>query len=152
MEEPFGGRRFVADTSAWARRDDPRVAAEWQAAIRARQLLITPVVELEMLYSARDGNDIEWWRTRFAELREAPLTPSAIRAARSTISELALAGPLHHRVPATDLLIAAAAAERGVGVLHCDHHFDRLADVLAFESRWLIRERPPEHSSSPEAP
>ena len=108
MEEPFGGRRFVADTSAWARRDDPRVAAEWQAAISARQLLITPVVELEMLYSAREGNDIEWWRTRFAELREAPLTPSAIRAAGTTISELALEGPQHHRVPVADLLIAAA--------------------------------------------
>lgn len=91
-----------------------------------------------MLYSARDGKDVEWWRTRFAELREAPLTPSAIRAARSAMPELTNAGPLHHRVPVTDLLIAAAAADRGVGVLHCDHHFDRLAVVLAFESRWLI--------------
>ena len=94
-----------------------------------------------MLYSARDGDDIEWWRTRFAELREAPLNMSAIRAARSAMSELAQAGPLHHRVPVTDLLIAVAAADRGVGVLHCDHHFDRLADLLAFESRWLLRER-----------
>jgi predicted nucleic acid-binding protein len=107
MDEPFDGRPFVADTSAWAKRDD-----------------------------------VSAWRTRLAELREAPLTKGAIQAARSAIAELAEAGPLHHRAPVADLLIAAAAAEKGVGVLHCDRHFDRLAGVLGFESRWLLREAP----------
>jgi predicted nucleic acid-binding protein len=37
-------------------------------------------------------------------------------------------------VPITDALIAAAAAEHGaVPVLHCDAHFDKLAEVLAFQ-------------------
>lgn len=35
------------------------------------------------------------------------------------------------------LLIAAAAQSGAVGVLHYDHHFDRFAEVLAFESRWI---------------
>lgn len=139
MTEPFGGGRFVADTSAWARHADPAVSAEWGEAVRARRLEVTPVVELELLYSARDAESVAWWQTRLAELREAPLTRGAIRAARAATGELAGVGPLHHRVPVTDLLIAAAAAERGVGVLHCDRHFDRLALVLGFESRWLIR-------------
>jgi predicted nucleic acid-binding protein len=143
VDEPFGGRTFVADTSAWARRDDPRIASDWQAAIRGRQLLITPLVELEILYSALDNEDIASWRTRLAELREAPLTRSAISAARSAIAELGEKGPRYQRVPLTDLLIAAAAAEKSVGVLHCDRHFDRLADVLGFESRWLVRDRLP---------
>ncbi len=34
-------------------------------------------------------------------------------------------------------LVAAAAAERGFGVLHYDHDFDRLAEVLAFASQWV---------------
>ncbi len=35
----------------------------------------------------------------------------------------------------TDAFIAAAAAEHGgVAVMHKDRHFDRLAEVLAFES------------------
>ncbi len=38
------------------------------------------------------------------------------------------------RIPAVDYLIAAAAAERGFGVLHADRHFERLASVLGFES------------------
>lgn len=36
----------------------------------------------------------------------------------------------------TDILIAAAQ-EAGVGVLHYDHHFDRLAEVMHFSSVWL---------------
>jgi predicted nucleic acid-binding protein len=36
-----------------------------------------------------------------------------------------------------DLLIAAAAQDAALGVLHYDAHFDRLATVLSFESRWL---------------
>jgi len=34
-------------------------------------------------------------------------------------------------------LIAAAAQDASVGVLHYDAHFDRLAEVLDFESRWI---------------
>jgi hypothetical protein len=36
-----------------------------------------------------------------------------------------------------DALVAAAAAERGFGVLHYDQHFDRLASVLGFASQWV---------------
>lgn len=35
------------------------------------------------------------------------------------------------------MLIAAAAAEAGVGVLHYDADYDTLATVLRFESRWI---------------
>jgi hypothetical protein len=34
-------------------------------------------------------------------------------------------------------LVAAAAQDAGVGVLHYDRHFDALADVLSFDSRWI---------------
>jgi hypothetical protein len=35
------------------------------------------------------------------------------------------------------VLIAAAAQEAAVGLLHYDRHFDRLAEVLHFRSVWL---------------
>ncbi|MDW5598216.1 PIN domain-containing protein [Conexibacter stalactiti] len=38
---------------------------------------------------------------------------------------------------AADALIAAAAQEVGADVLHYDRHFDRLAEVLNFQSLWL---------------
>jgi len=43
------------------------------------------------------------------------------------------------RLPAADYLIAAAATERGFGVLHEDRHFDTLAGVLGFPSVRLGR-------------
>jgi predicted nucleic acid-binding protein len=50
---------------------------------------------------------------------------------------LARREPLYHRVRLPDALIAAAAQDVGIGVLHYDHHYDRLAEVLHFESRWI---------------
>jgi len=41
------------------------------------------------------------------------------------------------RVKPQDALIAACAQDAGVGVLHYDHDFDRLAEVLDFESHWV---------------
>jgi hypothetical protein len=35
------------------------------------------------------------------------------------------------------VLIAAAAQDAGIGVLHYDHHYDRLAEVLHFPSVWI---------------
>jgi predicted nucleic acid-binding protein len=53
----------------------------------------------------------------------------------SAITELSERGDGYHRVPLTDALIAAAAADQGgLAVLHRDGHFDRLAEVLSFES------------------
>jgi predicted nucleic acid-binding protein len=107
----------------------------------AGQLWITPVVKLELLYSTRDEMEFTGLERRLDDMREAPLDRAAIRTAVAALRELAARGPLHHRVPITDALIAAAAAERGVGVLHYNGHFDRLAAVLGFESRWIIERR-----------
>jgi predicted nucleic acid-binding protein len=84
-----------------------------QEALRSRQLLITPVVEFELLYSARHADDVAAWQARLAQLRDAPITRAVVRTARSAVSELAARGPLHHRVPVADVLVAADA-ERGV--------------------------------------
>ena len=61
---------------------------------------------------------------------QAPVTDTVCRAALTAMRELGG----RRRLPATDYLIAAAAAERGFGVLHADSHFDLLATVLEFES------------------
>jgi len=51
------------------------------------------------------------------------------------VGELPVRSDGYHRVPLTDALIAAAAAEHGgLAVMHDDLHFDRLSEVLAFDS------------------
>ena len=66
----------------------------------------------------------------FAALPQAPVTRGACAAALAAAAELGG----RRRLPAADYLIAAAAAERGFGVLHEDRHFDLLAPVLGFLS------------------
>jgi predicted nucleic acid-binding protein len=59
------------------------------------------------------------------------------RTAIAALRGLSDRGAGHHRVKLPDALIAAAAQHAGIGVLHYDHHYDRLAEVLAFDSRWI---------------
>jgi len=129
---------WVVDTSAWARAAEPEVATAWKRSAEADDLVICPVVTLELLYQAPDRERVERTASACAALRQAPITRSVTDAAVMAIRELAAKGSVGgHRVRIPDALIAAAAAERGFGVLHYDHHFDRLAEVLSFDSRWI---------------
>ncbi len=135
---PFGGGRFVADNSAWARASHASVRDEWRAALLGGQILTTPVVMLEVLFSTQDGPGFDDVESSLRALESLPLTPEtgelAIRAQR----ELAHVHPLYHRsAKIPDLLVAAAAHLARVGVLHYDEDFDRVAAVLAVESRWI---------------
>jgi hypothetical protein len=66
------------------------------------------------------------------------------RAAIGAIRELADISGRYHRVKPIDVLIAATAQEHSIGVLHCDHHFDRLSEVLHFQSFWVTDADAPE--------
>lgn len=134
---PFGGRVLIADTSAWARASHPLVREEWAAALRGRQIATCSIVTLELLYSARNANELATLETEQALLRDVPLAVLAQRAAKGALRDLAAGGPGQHRVPIADALIAAAAQEAGVDVLHYDHHYDRLAQTLNFSSTWI---------------
>jgi predicted nucleic acid-binding protein len=132
------GGPWVADTSAWARASAPEVAESWEAAARAGNLVACPAVTLELLFDARNAMQVERVAAALGALRQAPVTRAVTDAAIAGIRELAAQGSAGaHRVPLPDALIAAAAAERGLGVLHYDHHFDRLAAVLGFTSQWV---------------
>ena len=137
MAEPaFGGGVFIADKSVWTRAGHPRLLAEWATALRGGQIATCSIVKLELLYSARDAQGLASLERDLSALRDVPVTASVHREAVRAMRELAAAGPLHHRVPLPDLLIAATAQDAGLGVLHLDRHFDLLAEVLVFDSRW----------------
>jgi predicted nucleic acid-binding protein len=128
---PFGsGVPLVVDTSAWARQREPGVADRWAATIEADRLASCPVAALEILTTVRDEREFEALERGLTALPQAPVTETVCRAALSASRELRA----RRRLPAADYLIAAAAAERGFGVLHEDRHFDVLATVLGFES------------------
>ena len=136
-ETPFGGKVLIADTSARARASHPLVRDLWATALRGRQIATCSIVTLELLYSARDAREFTTIEAEQALLRDVPVAASAQRAAIGALRDLASDGPGQHRVPLADALIAAAAQEAGVDVLHYDHHYERLAQVLHFTSVWI---------------
>ncbi len=130
MAEPFAAVPLVVDTSAWIRQRDPVILGRWEATLQAGMIASCPVVALELLAAARDESEYAALAEAFDALPQAPVTTSVCRAALGASRELRGS----RRLPAADYLIAAAAAERGFGVLHHDRHFDTLARVLGFPS------------------
>jgi predicted nucleic acid-binding protein len=95
----------------------------------------TPIVRMEILYSARSTSEYAALETELDGFRILRNDRAVADAAMSAIGELAEHSDGCHRVPLTDALIVAAAAEHGgIALLHRDTHFDKLAEVLAFES------------------
>jgi len=129
--EPFGpGIPMVIDPSAWNRQRRDDIRKHWDATNEAELFASCPVAALEIVTATRDEGDFIAADAAFAALPQAPVTESVCRAALAAARELGG----RRRLPAADSLIAAAAAERGFGVLHADSHFDLLATVLEFES------------------
>jgi predicted nucleic acid-binding protein len=132
---------LVIDNSAWARLTSPQLApgrveqvAEW---IEGAELAACLPFVLEAGYSARSASDHERVIADLIMLPWVELTPEIARIAIQAQRELARVG--HHRVPPTDLVIAACAHAEGMGVLHYDRDYDHLArrSGLAFRSEWL---------------
>ena len=134
---------FVADTSAWWRASTlpPELADLLTKAVREDRLWITPIVRMEILYSARTSSEYLALELELDALRILRNDRAVADAAMSALAELAAHSDGYHRVPLTDALIAAAAAEHGgLAVLHLDRHFDRLSEARAFESVALPRQ------------
>lgn len=132
-----GDAPFVADTSAWWRAATlpEDLGSLLQGAVLEDRFWITPIVRMEILYSARTSSEYRALESELDALRILRNDRAVADAATSAFGELAARSDGYHRVPPTDALIAAAAAEYGgLAVFHRDAHFDRLAEVLAFQS------------------
>lgn len=128
------GPPLVFDTSAWQRQRAPGARPGWLELLDAGRLAVCPVVALELCAAARDEAERARLEAALGTLEaHAPVTEQAGDAARSALRDLGA----RRRLPAADYLIAAAAAQRGFGVLHYDRHFDSLCEVLGIESVWL---------------
>lgn len=128
---------FVADTSAWWRAASlpSELGALVEQALLDDRFWITPIVRMEILYSARTSSEFAALERELDALRILRNDRAVTDAAMSALGELAGHSDGYHRVPLTDALIAAAAADHGgLAVLHRDAHFDRLAETLAFQS------------------
>lgn len=134
---PFQGGVLLADTSAWRRSGAAPVRRDWGIALASGQIATCAVVMMELLYTTRDGPEFAALEHRLRLLRDVPITRAVTDTAIAGLRDLSHRRPLSHRIPVSDALIAAAATDVALAVLHYDHHYDRLAEVLPFESRWI---------------
>jgi predicted nucleic acid-binding protein len=132
---------LLLDNSAWSRLlsgSVPKDRAEMVIEQLQKQRLATclPFL-LEAGYSARSVADRKTMIARLEELPRLAVDSEVERLALEAQRELAEVG--HHRLPPTDLTIAACAHRAGAGVLHYDRDYDLIAQHtnLSFESTWL---------------
>ncbi|MGI8686710.1 MAG: PIN domain-containing protein [Acidimicrobiales bacterium] len=127
---------WVLDKSAAARAGDARVAAA--LAELAGSLFVCPVGELEQLYSARSAVDYDDLKADLrASFPSVPAPPDLLDRALGLQHDLAHHHGMWHRTPIPDLLIAETALYHGLGVVHVDADFDRIAEVRPLTVRRL---------------
>lgn len=139
-KEPYGGRRLIVDTSAWTAirrsKDLGNTPQDWTNALVRGQLLMSPIVRLELLHSATSRAAFRAWDDLYDFPTEVPLKKGTIATALKAVRDLAeKGGGGYHRVGLGDVLIAASAQEANVGVLQYNpKDFEKLAGVLTFDS------------------
>ena len=119
---------WLLDKSAAARSSDLRIAR--QLGELPEGLYLCAIGELEQLYSARSGRDYDLLKAQLLEAYEViPAPPDLLDRALVLQEELAHHHGMWHRTPIVDLLIAETALHHGLGVVHVDRDFDRIAEV-----------------------
>ncbi len=128
---------MLVDTSAWARAEHPSVRDRWIRALTDDRVRLSPIARLEILLSARTGEDFDVLAERLSALRATPLTATIANAAQDAMRTLSQRSHGAQRIPIADYLLAATAQETGAAVLHYDHDYNTLAEVMEFQSTWL---------------
>jgi predicted nucleic acid-binding protein len=127
---------WILDKSAVARSREPAVRAQLEELTGL--LWICPVGELEQLYSTRSATDYDALAVELHEtMRRAPAPPDLLDRALALQRDLAHHHGLWHRTPILDLLIAETALHNGLGVVHVDGEYERIAEVRPLTARRL---------------
>lgn len=128
----------LADTSVWARRRHPAVAQWWDTQLVAGEIGLCEMVVLELLHSARTGDEMRRLRRDLGALPVHTMTAQGWTRALDVYQLLADRARQHHRsIKLPDLLIAVCAEEAGWPLVHYDQDYDAIAAVTGQATRWV---------------
>lgn len=127
---------YLADKSALARSPEPQVAGRLRPLLEEGAVATCAIVDLEILFSARNLAHYEAVLEERRALEEVAITPEIM--ARAVAIQHGLARRGEHRVPIPDLMVAAAAEQAGLSVLHYDADFERIAHVTGQPHEWVV--------------
>jgi predicted nucleic acid-binding protein len=130
--------RFLTDTSALVRiLRDETVRARWEPQITTGLVAVCPIIELEVLYSARSkanrGELLDLLRSAFGWV----LMPDRVFDRASEIQAALTDLGAHRSAGAVDLLIAATAELHSLTLVHYDRDFDQIVRVTGQRAQWL---------------
>lgn len=129
--------RYLADKSVWARMRQRKVLTEVQPLLERGLLDTCGMVDLEVLYSARNGDEHDHMEAERRSLNWLPMNDEIWIRAREVQRIQAQRGK-HRSVALPDLLIAATAERHRVTVLHYDSDFDLIAEVTEQPTKWVL--------------
>ena len=128
--------RYMLDTSVVKRVSSEHVRAVVRTLALAGEIGRTSIVDLEVGYSARNGDE---WSALVGALGSFPLvelSQSHFDRALQVQSMLASRSQRGRKIP--DLLVAAAAEDIGATVLHYDSDFDIISSVTGQPTEWVV--------------
>ena len=129
---------WIVDKSVLPRVDVAAVADAVLPRIRAGQVGVTLVTELEAGYSARSDQDYAATRRDLLELLIPVTMPvRAEERARELQRDLVSRGQ-HRAVRVPDLVVAAIADIEELTILHYDADFDLIAAVTSQPTEWVV--------------
>lgn len=127
----------LADTSAWTTRHrDPAVEADFDSRVLAGEIAVCPIVTMELLWTARNAEDLRELREELSALPQVDITTDVWGRAFDVWERLAAQGR-HREVSRVDLVVAAAAELAGIPVCHYDADFETIACVTGQPQRSL---------------
>lgn len=132
-------RPALFDTGVWTWARDrrfPELATWFNAAVEAGLVLVCDLVILELTRLAPNEQRAREVADRLAAFEAVPMPIELWAHGRQTQLALAANGD-HRRVPPADLLLAAAAEEAGVVLVHYDRDYERIAAASELRQEWL---------------
>ena len=128
--------RLLVDTSVISRLRRAEVRAVVEPLAAAGRLGRATICDLEVGYSARTAG--EWDELVGALELFTPVETSAAHVRRALQVQRLLAARSQRGRKIPDLLVAAAAEELQIAVLHYDADFDRIAAITGQACRWVV--------------
>jgi len=95
------------------------------------------IIDLQILYSTRTGDEHHHHRAGRAAFEYFPLTDQITQRALEVQGLLARTAQ-HRSVSIPDLLIAATAERHGLTVLHYDGDYQRIATLTGQPVQWIV--------------
>jgi predicted nucleic acid-binding protein len=122
----------------WTRdRRFPHLAEWFNAEVAAGRVLVCDLVMLELTRLAPNERRAREVAERLAAFDSIPMPGELWGRAREAQLALTPDGD-HRRIPPADLLLAAAAEQAAVPLVHYDRDYERIASVTGLSHEWVV--------------